>query len=101
MRVECHLIVSNNGSVRITKGLPSLNVNEIAIGVKLEIPNSYFTRPYPVVRIEVPDPAATPDPQVVIDLTASSVVKALQLDVDRVRDGITDLINESAERSDP
>ena len=80
---------------RVTKSVPALDYDEIAIGVKLEVPDAYFSRPYPVVKVIVPDPVDNPAPEVVVDITANTVAKALNLTVDSVRDGLKEMMNEA------
>lgn len=91
MKVSAHLIVNDNGRVRVTKGVPALDQNEIAIGIQVEIPKSYFTRPYPVFAINLPEPEPVPQP-LVLDITSQAVASAMRVSVDRVRDGLTEML---------
>lgn len=60
MDVECYLIVSARGAVRVTKGAPDLKWDEIAVKVKLKLPRGMFTKPTIEAVVTVPDSAAKP-----------------------------------------
>ena len=101
MKLTCHLVVSDRGSFRVVQRKPSLDANEIAIHLSLDIPDSFFERPYPAVKIafdpRISDLLATRDhADVAVNLTASYVADALKVDVNEVRDGLTEAVRSAA-----
>lgn len=60
MKKDFYLIVNSNGTTKTTKNRPGLNWNEIAIKVKLEIPDMLFQKPQLHASIVVPESAASP-----------------------------------------
>ena len=71
MKVSCHVIVAakfnrggqwiNSTSVRMTKNKPSLDANEVAIKLNLELPDSLFRKPVLEGTIKVPEDSNTFD----------------------------------------
>ena len=53
MKCNGYLNINENGSVRFTKGKCSLKWDEIAIRIRLDIPDELFVRPLIEARIEV------------------------------------------------
>jgi hypothetical protein len=49
-----HLIANSKGIVRMTKGIPSLRRDEIAVAVRVTIPADCFRSPLLTVNIDVP-----------------------------------------------
>lgn len=58
MKVKQWLTVNHKGSCRLTKGKPSLDSNEIAIQLEVNLPDAIFQRPRLEATITVPDEAA-------------------------------------------
>lgn len=89
MNLNCHLIVDRHGKVRVTKNQPSLDPDEIAIGVTLDIPNRLFQRPILSAEIAVTeDMLASPTYEAIVNMNAETVADALRLNVDDVLDGL-------------
>jgi hypothetical protein len=87
--IHCHLIVARSGKVRVTKGGGTLDADEIAIGVTLDLPRQLFDRPILTAKIVVPEDAiGGPDLAAVVSVTARRVAAALKVDVVDVRDGL-------------
>lgn len=49
-----YLVVSERGSMRVLKSVPALNWDEIAIKMKLDIPDEIFKRPQLSASIKIP-----------------------------------------------
>lgn len=93
MQVSAYLVVSNSGSLRVVKTRPHLSNREIALTLKLDIPNVFFDRLMPTVQISVPKEAIIDvSPEVAINIAAASVSEALKLDFVEVRDGLKELV---------
>lgn len=60
MKVDFYLIVNERGSVRLTKTKGSMKFDEIAVGIRLELPDALFYKPHLSAGIKIPDDAATP-----------------------------------------
>lgn len=60
MKISGYLVVTSNGSAKFVKKYPDLNFNEVAVGVKLELPDRLFERPVLNATITVPDNAVLP-----------------------------------------
>jgi hypothetical protein len=55
MKFQCFLIVSTGESVRVTKTVPRLAQNEIAIKLDINLSNKFFERFIPQAKLNVPD----------------------------------------------
>lgn len=53
MKKEAYLIISKSGVMSVRKTKPTLNWNEIAVKVKLNIPDELFLRPHLEATITV------------------------------------------------
>lgn len=60
MVLRCFLTVNSNGSVRVTKGRPSVDYDEVAIGLQLELPRALFEKPQLSARLVIPEGAVLP-----------------------------------------
>lgn len=59
MKVRKFLVVSKNGTAKITANKPKLATNEIAIQLNINIPDQLFTKPTLVADINVDEKLAT------------------------------------------
>lgn len=89
MKVTSYLFVSRSGNVRVNKTDTATNLNEVKVRVDLEIPDEFFRRPVPVVKIAIPREAVL-DPTIesVVEITAKTVADALHVDRADVTDGL-------------
>lgn len=55
--VHFHLVVTQNGSVRVVKNKPNLGWDEVAIQATLSIPKKVFERPQFTAELSVPETA--------------------------------------------
>lgn len=93
MKINAFLVISNTGVLRVVKSRPSLSNHEIALTLALDIPNVFFERLMPVVKISVPEEAITSiDPEVAVSIASESVADALHLDVTEVREGLREMV---------
>lgn len=90
MKIKRYLTVHQNKTIRMTAGKPDLTAHEIAVELNLEIPDSFFRRPVPVVTVVLPD-VFTEEPYAVVRALASNVSEVLGLDIERVVDGLTQM----------
>jgi hypothetical protein len=58
MIVYAWLAVNENGRTKLTKSKPTLQGDEIAISLKLDIPNALFRKPSLEAVIKIPDSVA-------------------------------------------
>lgn len=101
MIVNGFLIIDDRGSVRMTKGRPYLRNNEVAVQIKINVPDAFFERMIPVVEIDLPKEAvAEPDVSVALNITAQKVADALKLDVQYVYDGLKGMVESVKEEED-
>ena len=71
MNIQAYLVISNTGTLRIVKTRPYLNSNEIALTLKLDIPQVFFARLMPTAEIVVPREAIVSiDPEVAVSIAA-------------------------------
>jgi hypothetical protein len=87
MKLQCHLMVSKSGNIRVTKGNVGAKPNELAIRVNLDIPDAFFVRPVPVVDIQIDD-VRTVSTEAVVRKAADEVAKSLGIDAALVEDGL-------------
>ena len=65
MQISQYIIIKKGGgyyprySSRVTKGSPSLAANEVAVKVKLELPDAIFDKPAFEAEITVPEEAVS------------------------------------------
>lgn len=57
MKAGCYLILDANGVRRMTKRDPSIGPREIAVFVRLNIPDSVFYKYIPTVDVTIPEAA--------------------------------------------
>lgn len=85
-------------SAKVVKNKPVLMTREIGFALEIDIPDVFFNRTAPVVKIELPkDLFVTPDPEIAVSITAKSVAEALRLDVKTVEDGLTQMLKDRVE----
>ena len=53
MKISKWLIINEKGACRITTGKPSLNYDEVAMKLNIEIPDSVFIRPHLQANIKI------------------------------------------------
>lgn len=58
MKMKKWLTVNSRGSARITEKKPSLETNEIAVLLTLQVPDALFTKPHLEAEITIPNEAA-------------------------------------------
>ena len=84
--------------ISCTQGKPGLTNRQIAIKVEIKVPNAFFERLTPVVKIELPQEAVVnPNIESVITLSALEISDKLNLDVTDVEDGLRTMINAKKE----
>lgn len=105
MKITAYLIVGletdyygrpKAGQMRVVKNKPDLiNTRELGFQLNLEIPDVYFKRLVPVVDVELPeDMLINPNPKIVVGITAGKVAEAMGLKVEKVRDGLMEMLEE-------
>lgn len=68
MKVSNWLVINKNGVKTVRKSKPSLDWDEIAVKLNIEIPNELFQRPTIEATVKVTDvPNNAYDPDVIID----------------------------------
>lgn len=55
MRTTIYLIINQVGTVAMRKNVPQLRRGEVAVKVKIEIPDTFFRQPIPEVNLSVPE----------------------------------------------
>jgi hypothetical protein len=89
------------GNTRVVKNKPTVFSRELAFELILDIPDLLFKRMVPVVNIDIPDNLfVVPDPEVAVSITAGKVAEALKIDVTKVEDILTQMVEER-EANDP
>ncbi|MBV2138546.1 MAG: hypothetical protein KUF79_17200 [Candidatus Thiodiazotropha sp. (ex Ctena orbiculata)] len=76
MKVKKWLTVNNRGGCRLTKGKPSLDWNEVAIFLEIELPDALFDKPRLEAKITIPDEAAVSG--VIDSAVAENVQEAIE-----------------------
>lgn len=59
MRTAGYLVISNKGAMRIAKRKPRTTANEVAVHLRIEVPDRYFDQQWPVVNVNLPEPDPT------------------------------------------
>lgn len=68
MKVEEWLILNRNGVTKVRKTKPALDWNEIAIKMKIEVPDELFARPSIEAKLVVKDiPNIAYNPEIIIN----------------------------------
>ena len=68
MDTSAWLTIKDTGSMRLTKGQPSINWDEVSIKINVVLPNELFNRPRLKADITIPKEAALPT-----EITAETV----------------------------
>lgn len=74
MKTHFYLTVNSKGSVKTTKGKPSLNWDEVAISLRLELPDALFKKPALSASIQVSENDVQPkiiSPEVIQNIQES------------------------------
>lgn len=84
--------------VSFTQSKPGLTSNQIAVKVEINVPNAFFERLTPVVKIDLPEEAVVnPNVESVITLSALEIADKLKLEVTDVEDGLRTMIEAKKE----
>lgn len=70
----CYLIVNSKGQVRVNKSKPSLDSNEVAIHLGIQLPEALFKRPLLDAKVIVGSEAVAPveiSPDVIVNTAAA------------------------------
>lgn len=74
MRTNVYLILTRNGGVTMRKSPPELKRGEVAVKVKINMPDKFFYPPMPEVDLIVPEPAViTPTVEIEPEMTEDTV----------------------------
>jgi len=77
MKTLIHLVMNKRGVVRMTKNKPDLARDEIAIGLRLSVPDSAFLAPIVFADLDVPEHAViVPEVRVELDESPASAIEA-------------------------
>ncbi|GAB2571986.1 hypothetical protein [Spirosoma areae] len=76
MIVNFHLVITQNGSVRVLKSKPNLGWDEISMEIKLSVPNEVFKRPQFKAELVIPE-SAIQSTEITVDFT-EAVKDAIQ-----------------------
>lgn len=101
MKITRQLIVSRTGNVRMNQSGTGLKANEIAVEIRLDIPDGYFRKPHPVVDIKVPVGDEPPPVEVVVATTSEAVANAMNVRIEDVRDGLMEALRRKEVKDQP
>lgn len=97
MIITAYLIIDasrRTPALRLTKTTPALAGSELAVKLRIDVPDSVFRRPIPVLELTLPeDVVINPDAELVASVTADAIAEPLRLEYAAVRDGLLDLLN--------
>lgn len=80
-------------SVRIVKEKPSLNNDEIAVKLNLEVPKEFFERMIPVAELKLPkDAILTLDEATIVALSAPDLAQKLKISLQDAEDGLKQML---------
>ncbi len=93
MIIKAYLVISSSGSLRVVKGRPYLNNNEIAVLLNMDVPKEFFERLIPLVNIQLPkEGVIEPDVETVLSITSREVAEKLKIEAAEVYDGLKDML---------
>ena len=97
MNIKAYLVISKSGTLRVVKNRPYLNNSEIAVKLEIDVPNVFFERLMPTIKIDLPVEAiANPSTDAVVFISALEIADKLQLNVSDVEDGLRTMLEEKA-----
>ena len=68
MKVDAYMIINKHGVVAVRKSEPSLEYDQIACRIHLEVPDELFTRPQIEATLKIENiPPAKYNPQIIIN----------------------------------
>ena len=68
MKTNAWLTINRRGAMRMTKGQPGLNWDEVSIKLEVDLPDDLFKRPRLQANIKIPQEAAQPQ-----DISAETI----------------------------
>lgn len=98
MVLHAYLFVNSQGKIRITRKETGTYPDELALHLKIDVPDSFWRRPIPSVNIQVPDFQLEPSPEVTAAIVAPEIADKLKLDVKKVEDGLVNMFKEKQEQ---
>lgn len=91
--IRAFLIISRTGTVNIRKSRPYLNSDEVSFKLNINLPDDFFDRVIPVIEVNVPKEAIyNPEASVVLDLMSEEIAQKLEVEINDVRDGLTEFL---------
>lgn len=57
MRTTIYVIFTKSGGVTMRKSQPNIKRGEVAVKLKINVPDKFFTQPVPEVDVVIPEPA--------------------------------------------
>lgn len=97
MIINKYLKVSNKGKVILGSRRPApsyVSNNEIVLSVNIDIPDSYFSRPEPIITFTLPPLAiVSPGIKASIEIAAKEISKKLMVDKNDVINGIQSAVD--------
>lgn len=98
MILSAYLFVNSQGKIRITRKETGTYPDELALHLKLEVPDSFWNRPIPSVDIVVPEFSLQPEPEMTARIVAPEIANKLKLDVKQVEDGLANMLKEKLDK---
>lgn len=96
MKIHAFLVISDTGVLKVVKNRPALSNDEIALTLALDIPDVFLNRLMPTATIVIPEDAITSiSPEVAVSIAALQVSDSLKLDIQKVEDGLMDMVVEN------
>lgn len=82
----------HNYTYRITKEKPSLSADEIALYLQIDVPDAFFNRQIPTLKIDLPkDAIMTIDQNTVISMVAPELANKLSVSLENAEDGLKEM----------
>lgn len=97
MVLSAYLFVNSQGKIRITRKETGTYPDELALHLKIEVPDSFWRRPIPSVNIKIPDFQLDPSAEATAAIVAPEIAEKLKLDVQAVEDGLVNMLKAKEE----
>lgn len=98
MLIKRNIFITNTGEVRMTKQEKGTNLNELAVELFIDVPDLFFKRPMPIVKLSIPEEyLLNPEAEVIAEWIAPEVAQSLKVGVESVRDGLVEMVRRQEE----
>ena len=92
MKIKRHIYINNRGGFRSTVGQQDTHADEIRFLLEIDIPDKLFSRPDPVITVDIPDVFYDSDRTINAELFADDIGEQIEVAIADFDDGLRNKI---------